>query len=303
MRKANSSPVPVQHSRNDTVGRELSGLRDPEVSLLRGSQTNAIKTLRPQDYESTRPSKLEQRHQHPSRTSRLLCIMLRAAIGMVLFALSSGCNTTTTFACSSENTEYIILYVRTLCSHTLSGKLGNTCLLHGVFALAACSVASQGPLSFEAGKERYPISPSVNSPIVIASLSRGRLKKHPSYFSLHDLVLPASWIRGRLKMYRICSGLFYLLLPRSLIWAGWKSTACVWACCITGVFASCTVEKALCIFGWWKFSLLVWRSTRHFDLRPTGLNKNYCNIQPSSYSVEGKNSIFGLILSFVYSSP
>jgi hypothetical protein len=113
MRKANSSPVPVQHSRNDTVGRELSGLRDPEVSRLRGSQTDAIMTLRPQDYESTRPSKLEQRHQHPSRTSRLLCIMLRAAIGMVLFALSSGCNTTTTFACSSENTEYIILYVRT----------------------------------------------------------------------------------------------------------------------------------------------------------------------------------------------
>jgi hypothetical protein len=138
----------MQHIRNDIVGPGLSGLRDPEVSLVRRSQTDAIKTLRPQDYESTRPSKLDQRHQHPSRTFRLLCIILRVAIGMVLFALSSDC--------SSENTEYIILYVRTLCSHTLSEKLGNTCLLHGVFALAACSVASQRPLSFEARKGRYP---------------------------------------------------------------------------------------------------------------------------------------------------
>jgi len=218
--------LPVQHIRNDAVGRELSGLRDPEVSLVRRSQTDAIKALRTQDYDSTRPSKPEQRHQHPSRTSRLLCIMLRVAIDMILLALSSSCNTTTTFACSSENTECIILYVRTLCSHTLSEKLGNTCLLHGVSALAACSIASQQPLSFEAGKGRYPISPSVNSSIVMASLPRGRLKKHPSYFDLHNLVLPASWIRGRLKRYRICSGLFRLLLPRSLI-LGWLGKYCL----------------------------------------------------------------------------
>lgn len=205
--------LPVQYIRHDAIGRELQRMRYAEMHLVRRPQTDAVigqeLDFRARDDDSTRSFQPGQRYPHRSKTSQLLSIMLRVTIGIVLFA--------TTFACSSENTECIILLVSTFCTRTLSGTLGNTCLLYGVSALAACSLTSQRPLSFEAGNGRYPISPSANSPIVMTSLPRGGLKNHSSQFGLHDLILTTSWIRGRLKRHRMCSGLFCLVLPGSLI--------------------------------------------------------------------------------------